>query len=118
MLTDETYKVALTKAEEYETPKCMSCGNHTFYNEGSSSFGPGHIYSKDGVNEMRISKMCEYCFDELFKGYEDGPDTSDGIEHGSAKEHDGSNSGLDDNDRIDANLRPDGQGNDWGFHED
>ena len=102
-LTDETYKVALTKAEEYETPKCICCGDHTFYNEGSSSFGPGHIYSKDGVNEMRISKMCEYCFDELFKGYEDGPDTSDN---------------NDDNDRIDADLRPDGQGNDWGFHED
>ena len=103
MLTDETYKVALTKAEEYETPKCMSCGNHTFYNEGYSSFGPGHIYSKEGVNEMRISKMCEYCFDELFKGYEDGSDTSDN---------------NNDNDRIDADLRPDGQGNDWGFHED
>ena len=102
-LTDETYKVALTKAEEYETPKCMSCGNHTFYNEGYSSFGPGHIYSKEGVNEMRISKMCEYCFDELFKGYEDGSDTSDN---------------NNDNDRIDADLRPDGQGNDWGFHED
>lgn len=38
----------------------------TFYAPDTKARVPGHVYSRDGMAELRISKSCEWCFDHAF----------------------------------------------------
>lgn len=42
-------------------------GEPVFFVEHSHALLPGHIYSGTGVDEFRISGICEFHFDEIFK---------------------------------------------------
>ena len=48
---------------------CGICNVEIYYEPmppGKYAEGPGHVYSPEGLSEVRISSTCEYCFDELF----------------------------------------------------
>lgn len=64
----------LALAEKFGSPKCMKCKKPVVYAPHAHAICEGHVYSELGYREMRISRMCEYCFDnmpELDDGYED-----------------------------------------------
>ena len=46
--------------------KCIY-GEAVYYVENDKGLKPGHIYSKDGMAEYKISRCCEFHFDEMFK---------------------------------------------------
>lgn len=48
-------------------------GEPVFYYEYSRGLIPGHIYSKSGIDEYRISACCEYHFDDMFKETDETP---------------------------------------------
>lgn len=55
---------------------CGICNVEIYYQPmtpGKYAEGKGHVYSPEGLEEVRISSTCEYCFDELFGE----PDPSD-----------------------------------------
>lgn len=44
--------------------RCLM-GEKVFYVEYHKSLMPGHIYSSLGADEFRISRLCEFHFDEM-----------------------------------------------------
>jgi hypothetical protein len=46
--------------------RCIS-GEKVVYYDFPFALMPGHIYSEAGVDEFKISRACEYHFDEWFK---------------------------------------------------
>lgn len=51
--------------------KCIWCGELFIYARAASApsgeiNNPGNVYSALGLQEVRISGSCEYCFDEMF----------------------------------------------------
>lgn len=58
----------------YES-RCVS-GEYVFYYAYDKALLPGHIYSEIGMDEYKISKCCEYHFDEWFKEPEYDGDVS------------------------------------------
>lgn len=54
------------EAEDAHTMRC-TYGEPMTYLPAHRAYAPGHIYSEMGVNEARISGMCEYHFDFLFE---------------------------------------------------
>lgn len=64
-MTQAEYDKMVKLASEHESPKCLD-GEVIFFAEDTEAFGPGHIYSRDGLAEFRISRLCEYHFDEAF----------------------------------------------------
>src|SRR5688572_33459822 len=48
--------------EDYQT-RCIE-GEKVFYSRDNKGRLPGHIYSALGIDEYKISQMCEYHFDE------------------------------------------------------
>lgn len=65
-LNQHEYASLVKRAEEANMGRCIY-GEAVFYRPDNSAFGPGHIYSETGRAEFRISKCCEYHFDEMFK---------------------------------------------------
>lgn len=63
-------------AERGQTPRCIN-GEPVFYYEWDRSLVPGHIHSPNGIDEVRISKACEYHFDQWFGGEEESPELWD-----------------------------------------
>ena len=57
--------------------RCVFCGKKVYYFEGDRAFMRGQIYSQSGVDEFRISSICEYCFDETTATAEDEPELFD-----------------------------------------
>lgn len=51
--------------------RCIHCGDKVFFVEHTEGLVQGHIYSDMGAKEYRISRICEYCFDEVCKEVED-----------------------------------------------
>lgn len=47
--------------------KCSKCRELVIYLPLDHPVGMGHIYSDDGVREYDITRLCEYCFDEITK---------------------------------------------------
>lgn len=44
--------------------KCASCENVVlFYDAMPPAKAPGHVYSDAGAREMKITHLCEWCFD-------------------------------------------------------
>lgn len=50
------------EAKKADGSKCIQ-GEHAFFYEHWEGLVPGHIYSRLGMDEFRISQMCEYHFD-------------------------------------------------------
>lgn len=42
---------------------CPNCGHHPFYAPHDEPLIEGHVYSRDGLAEIRITGYCEFCFD-------------------------------------------------------
>lgn len=74
---DDTEALAKCKdmAEEVKNipdykSQCLD-GELVFFVEHTHALMPGHIYSYDGVREFKISKCCEFHFDEWLKDPKD-----------------------------------------------
>lgn len=52
--------------EAAESKKCIE-GEPMLYVEYDRALIPGHIYSREGIAEARISGSCEYHFDRWFE---------------------------------------------------
>jgi hypothetical protein len=50
---------------EGQTLKCVYCKANIVHLPFSYALAPGHVYSEDGVQEVSITKMCEFCFDSV-----------------------------------------------------
>lgn len=51
--------------ETYQT-RCVN-GEKVFYVPADKAYAPGHIYSELGMDEYKISKCCEWHFDQWLK---------------------------------------------------
>lgn len=58
------------EADENYTNRCIA-GEKVFYYPYPKALIPGHIYSHAGRDEFRISRCCEFHFDEWLKEPED-----------------------------------------------
>lgn len=56
----------------YCTVKCLYCKRSVYFEELPEALLPGHIYSERGIDEFRISRCCEYCFDHMFMKTNEG----------------------------------------------
>ena len=45
--------------------RCPRCKNFTFYIPWGHALIEGHVYSHDGISELRITGYCEFCFDVI-----------------------------------------------------
>ena len=54
----------------------MNCGKRVVFIEDLEGRLPGHIYSRSGVDEFKISRCCEFCFDKLMKEPEETKETN------------------------------------------
>ena len=43
--------------------RCPRCKNFLFYAPSDEALLEGHVYSRDGLAEIRITGFCEFCFD-------------------------------------------------------
>jgi len=57
-------------ADESYQNRCVM-GEKVYYVAADKAYSPGHIYSRAGVDEFRISKCCEWHFDKWFIEDED-----------------------------------------------
>jgi hypothetical protein len=80
----------LEKAKRGHRNACINCKEPFFWYEWERALIPGHVYSHSGREEVRISKVCEYCFDKMFGGehespalYDEGTGTVVGPIHGA-----------------------------------
>ena len=46
-------------------PPCMNCKHVPFYAPWHEAVIEGHVYSHDGLREIDITGLCEYCFDDI-----------------------------------------------------
>jgi len=44
---------------------CPVCKNYLFFAPHDEALIEGHVYSRDGVAELRITGYCEFCFDRI-----------------------------------------------------
>ena len=44
---------------------CPSCKNYVFFAPFHEALIEGHVYSNDGIAELRITGYCEFCFDRI-----------------------------------------------------
>lgn len=44
-------------------PTCPRCKNYSFFAPHDEALIEGHVYSHDGLAEIRITGYCEFCFD-------------------------------------------------------
>lgn len=70
-LLDEQARLAFgrTRTEAHQQGRCVDCGASVHYDV--ESWGPGAIYSPEGLKEYGISGLCEYCFDAIAEGQGD-----------------------------------------------
>ena len=57
--------------------RCVRCGKPPVFIPYDHALVKGHTYSEEGLSELRLSGMCEYCFDKMYENDEDydGPPT-------------------------------------------
>lgn len=46
---------------------CPACKNYVFFAPFHEPLIEGHVYSNDGIAELRITGYCEWCFDRITK---------------------------------------------------
>jgi hypothetical protein len=57
--------------------RCCFCNHAFFWLEHDHALVAGHVYSDAGREEVRITGVCEWCFDEVTKETEDPEDDTD-----------------------------------------
>lgn len=45
--------------------RCPKCKNYPFFAPHDEAIIEGHVYSHDGMEELRITGYCEFCFDKI-----------------------------------------------------
>lgn len=59
-------------------PKCIYCGVIGYNYPATKAYAPGHCYSSAGVVEfMRISGVCEWCFDRIMQAPDEDEQEND-----------------------------------------
>lgn len=53
---------------------CPRCRHHPFFASHDEALIEGHVYSNDGIAELRITGYCEWCFDLVTAEPEDEED--------------------------------------------
>lgn len=48
-----------------EAPRCVECKQPFIYVPNFGALIEGHIYSGAGLREVKITQLCEFCFDEI-----------------------------------------------------
>ena len=56
---------ARAEADEGYTIRCIY-GEKVFYQQAEQAWLEGHIYSHAGMDEFKISRCCEFHFDQMF----------------------------------------------------
>lgn len=54
-------------ALDEKVEKCWTCKQGAYLAYDDIARLPGHLYSKDGVAEFRITHTCEFCFDKIMR---------------------------------------------------
>lgn len=68
--TDERRKelverlIEIATKDPYYDLTCHNCKKMVVYIEYGYGLCEGHVYSRDGIREMHISGLCEFCFDK------------------------------------------------------
>lgn len=57
---------AQAEADETYQNRCVE-GEKIFWSPSEKAYLPGQVYSLAGLDEFKISRCCEYHFDEWFK---------------------------------------------------
>lgn len=52
------------------TTRCIE-GEAMFYLAHTHALIPGHVYSREGLREIRLSGYCEFHFDEIASAFDD-----------------------------------------------
>lgn len=68
--TDERRAEIATEVQnmaEGQSMACMRCKKMCVYLPHDHALIQGHVYSHDGLAEYQITKLCEFCFDEVTK---------------------------------------------------
>lgn len=52
-------------------PVCPKCKHYSFFAPHDEALIEGHVYSRDGMAEIRITGYCEFCFDLITAEPED-----------------------------------------------
>lgn len=55
-----------TDAEIYDCQQCWKCKEYIIWLPYDHAVFAGHVYTQEGLAEVNISGVCEYCFDEMF----------------------------------------------------
>lgn len=63
---EDSVRTMQAEAQEAKigTP-CVVCKLYPFYMDYGTAVCQGHIYSRAGRDEYKMSRMCEFCFDEM-----------------------------------------------------
>ena len=56
---------------------CPFCGNYPFYAPHDEALIEGHVYSEQGLAEIGITGLCEFCFDRVTAEPEEKEEESD-----------------------------------------
>jgi hypothetical protein len=59
------YVIASSVNWDFSPPYCMNCKNAIIYIPYNHALCKGHVYSREGVEEVSITSLCEYCFDNI-----------------------------------------------------
>lgn len=67
--TEERIKILtdmqdMANQEGYDST-CIRCKELVILLPHNEAVGEGHIYSEAGINEYQITRLCEYCFDDI-----------------------------------------------------
>jgi hypothetical protein len=68
MMNDEEFEALEREHEliqQVEGHTCVMCHTAMFFSRDKTTTKPGQVYSEAGVREVRITSMCEHCFDEI-----------------------------------------------------
>jgi hypothetical protein len=56
---------------------CPRCKNYLFYAPHDEALIEGHVYSRDGLAEIRITGYCEWCFDLITQEHDEEENDSE-----------------------------------------
>jgi hypothetical protein len=63
----------IAETENLPYSRCNSCKKYPVHVPYSYALCPGHVYSQEGMRDVFIIRMCEYCFDNMCSYDEDAP---------------------------------------------
>lgn len=64
-LLTELQAIAIEDPANQPARRCGACQQALIHVPYSEALVKGHIYSREGLEEVRITGLCEHCFDEF-----------------------------------------------------